>query len=220
MYFPITVIDNFYDDPDTIVEMAHQFKFYNKAEMGSEDAYWPGKRTKPLGEINYSFFSFSCKRVLGSIYESIPRFNCQNVFQKISAPPKALNTGWIHCDIPSILSCIIYLTKGESHGTSFYKPKKPGPDNIEGHVQRYYDTPKGPNIKPQDYNKGLLKNNNQFIKTVEVEGVYNRAIIFDSSEWHGANAFGTAGERLIQVFFFGKIYASCFPLPAFSREQK
>ena len=68
-------------------------------------------------------------------------------FKKISAPPKVLNAGWIHCDIPAVLSCILYLTKGESHGTSFYKPKKPGSDNVEGHVQRYYNTAKGSNIK-------------------------------------------------------------------------
>jgi hypothetical protein len=220
MYFPITIVDNFYDDPDSIVEQAEQFKFYTKEEWGTAEDYWPGKRTKPLGELDYTLFNFSCKRILGLMYEKIPRFNCHNIFQKISAPPKVLNAGWIHCDIPAVLSCILYLTKGESHGTSFYKPKKPGSDNVDGHVQRYYNTAKGANIKPQDYNKGLLKNNNQFIKTVEVEGVYNRAVLFDSSEWHGANAFGTSGERLIQVFFFTKIDASWFPLPAFKREHK
>ena len=49
MYFPITIVDNFYEDPDSIVQQAEQFKFYTKEESGTAEDYWPGRRTKPLG---------------------------------------------------------------------------------------------------------------------------------------------------------------------------
>ena len=43
MTFPITIVDNFFEDPDAIVELANSHKFYNP-DVGN----WPGKRTKQL----------------------------------------------------------------------------------------------------------------------------------------------------------------------------
>ena len=41
--YPVTIVDNFFDDPDEIVEMAENLKWYPPS-LGN----WPGLRTKQL----------------------------------------------------------------------------------------------------------------------------------------------------------------------------
>jgi len=43
MTFPITIVDNFFDDPDAIVETANNLKYFNP-----QGGHWPGTRTKNL----------------------------------------------------------------------------------------------------------------------------------------------------------------------------
>ncbi|BCU98299.1 MAG: hypothetical protein CM15mV21_0680 [Eurybiavirus sp.] len=43
MTFPITIVDNFFDDPDAIVEVANNLKYFNP-----QGGHWPGTRTKNL----------------------------------------------------------------------------------------------------------------------------------------------------------------------------
>ena len=45
MTYPITIIDNFFDDPDAIVELANSLDYY-----APETGNWPGVRTKRLHE--------------------------------------------------------------------------------------------------------------------------------------------------------------------------
>ena len=43
MTYPITIVDDFFDDPDEIVELAEALNWY-QPDTGN----WPGKRTKQL----------------------------------------------------------------------------------------------------------------------------------------------------------------------------
>ena len=40
MTYPITIVDNFFEDPDKVVELAENCKFYNP-----NTGNWPGTRT-------------------------------------------------------------------------------------------------------------------------------------------------------------------------------
>ena len=53
MYPTVTVIDNFFKDPDSIVEIANNLEFYPNS-----DGAWPGRRTKLLHEVEPEFFEF------------------------------------------------------------------------------------------------------------------------------------------------------------------
>jgi hypothetical protein len=47
---PVTVLDNFFDDPNSIRSWALAQEFISDP-LGN----WPGKRTKPLGHLNPEF---------------------------------------------------------------------------------------------------------------------------------------------------------------------
>ena len=63
MTYPITIVDDFFEDPDAIVEMANELKYYTP-----NTGNWPGTRTKNLHideprlhmyftqKLNYIFF--------------------------------------------------------------------------------------------------------------------------------------------------------------------
>ena len=41
MTFPVTIVDNFFEEPDLIVEEANKLKYFNP-----QTGNWPGTRTK------------------------------------------------------------------------------------------------------------------------------------------------------------------------------
>ena len=53
MTYPITIVDNFFEDPDKVVELADNCKFYNP-----NTGNWPGTRTKQLDVEDHRFFSY------------------------------------------------------------------------------------------------------------------------------------------------------------------
>jgi len=48
---PVTVLDNFLDDPDKIRAWALQQEYFT-----SKDGQWPGVRSKPIHELDAPFF--------------------------------------------------------------------------------------------------------------------------------------------------------------------
>ncbi len=60
--FPITSINNFFNDPDEVVRFAKSLK-YRKPKEG----IYPGVRTKNLHDIDYAFFNKTIRSIL-SIY--------------------------------------------------------------------------------------------------------------------------------------------------------
>ena len=52
MTYPITIVDNFFEDPDGIVEQAMELRFYTP-----NSGNWPGTRTKSLHVEQPRFFS-------------------------------------------------------------------------------------------------------------------------------------------------------------------
>ena len=51
MTYPVTIVDNFFDDPDAVVEMAEGMQYYNP-----NTGNWPGTRTKQIYVENSRFF--------------------------------------------------------------------------------------------------------------------------------------------------------------------
>ena len=66
--FPVTVIDNFFPDPDKVVEMVPTKKFYK-----TDGGQWTGERTKELSHLNQDFFLSTALKILGTFYESSVR---------------------------------------------------------------------------------------------------------------------------------------------------
>ena len=152
--YPTYIVDNFFSDPDEVVNLANSLDFsYNIKEF-------PGIRTQPQHETNPHFFSWSCLKMLKVIYpnEDNITFNAAAYFHKISKD-MIESGGWIHRDDTYKLTGLVFLNKKNTQGTSFFKPKtlyNPPVNIVE--KQDYY-------MNPEKY-KGTL-----WIQTEKDKGV-------------------------------------------------
>lgn len=206
--FPITIIDNFYSNPDEVREIALQQE-YSLSENGA----WPGERSiKNLDAINPDLFQFFSKSILSIFYPPEYRigFDIVTCFQKITPRhnekyhPK--NMGWIHND-GCLFGGLIYLTKNpeKDTGTSIYTENNTYFQyRMEDSMFMRDDYLGRLDIADDEYSKvheNTLKNYNE---TIKVENVYNRCVLFGGNNHHAAQSFGTK-ERLTQVFFCYRI---------------
>jgi hypothetical protein len=212
MYFPITIIDNFYDNFNEIKKYALDLEYFKKVQFSM-----PGTQTKLLHEINPLLFNKATSKLLSIFYDRITmntvRFECRTRFEKIYPYGKNYNKqGWIHADEDNKLSAILYLNGEYEEGTSFYVNKNLGsPDfSLMKHKHVLYKE-NNPNV--DEYNDFLLEHNNQFQEILRVPLIENRLVVFDSSIFHKSDGLGNEkNPRLIQLFFFGQIYSEYFPI--------
>jgi hypothetical protein len=199
-------VDNFFENPNLIREWALKQEF-KKDEQGQ----WPGERTKFLHEINRNIFDNITQKILKVITddENVKFDNCKMTFQKIkqfsNKENSFLNTGWIHQDDGEDLAGLIYLTPGANidAGTSLFSVKEKYKFDFSAtHLQ----TEKVNFYKNNDltnYKESIEKNKSYFDEIVTFKNIYNRCIIYDSSQYHRANNFFVKDDdRLTLVFFF------------------
>jgi len=212
MYFPITIIDNFYDNFNEIKNYVNGLEFYKK-----ETFTMPGVETKLLNEINPSLFNKCTKKLLSIFYDRRTmryiQFECRTKFEKIYPYGKNYNKqGWIHADDDNKLSAILYLNGEYEEGTSFYVNKNLGSPDFSL-IKYKHELYKENNPNIDEYNDCLLKHNSQFQEILKVPLIENRLIVFDSSIFHKSDGLGNENNtRLIQTFFFGQIYSEHFPI--------
>jgi len=79
MTYPVTIVDDFFDDPDEIVKLAEELKWY-PPETGN----WPGLRTKQLHLENERLFNYIGEKIQHLFHDTIPDYwELQAHFQKI-----------------------------------------------------------------------------------------------------------------------------------------
>jgi len=199
-YLPTMVIDNFYDEPDLWRDFALSQEFF-KGERGS----WPGLRTKLLHEIDKDIFHVVMRKLLIILNQyGFSRFDeLQTAFQYID---ETYGRGWVHDDDPKLnIAGVIYLNKEApiGSGTVIYKDQ----DDFNG--DQYSDMFMNDVLLSNPAERETFAKYRQeqvahFSKSIEMESVYNRCIIFDPRNWHSAeNFFGSTpnDSRLTQVFF-------------------
>jgi hypothetical protein len=202
-YIPTIVIDNFYEEPDLWREYALSQEFY-KGDRGS----WPGLRTKLLHELDQDIFRVTLRKLLMvmSQYGYSEFLELQTGFQMIDS---TYGRGWVHDDDPKLnIAGVIYLNKEAplDSGTTIYKDQNDF--NGDKYTEMFMDDVLI--ASPEDrakYEKYREEQVAHFQKTITVESVYNRLIIFDTRNWHSAEKFfgnSVESSRLTQVVF-GKI---------------
>tara|TARA_R110000823_G_scaffold287150_1_gene405449 strand:- start:3723 stop:4403 length:681 start_codon:yes stop_codon:yes gene_type:complete len=220
MLYPTLIIDNFFDNPDEIRNLG-----LNLDKCVNQDSY-PGKRTSPLHELNNGFFNWSTNKIFTAMHSSVTvgdknnSFNSYQTFQSISPNPKE-GKGWIHIDTDFDATAIVYLSKHKNCGTCLYKRK----EGIFSHATSTHDENStirkeyyGGNKKfDERYFKARDENNKIFEKTITIDSVYNRLLIFDSLQFHGVENFFDPlikEDRLTLITFFKNIQGvSSFPIP-------
>ena len=192
--FPTTIVDNFFENPDEIRKFGLDQKYSTDV-----DNAWPGKRTKEIGEINPILFKGTVKKISNLFYmpDDIVTVSCYSTFQIVN---KNYYHGWIHRDDPGIFTAIVYLTPGSNQGTSLFQKKNVFTDALYWNKDKIEAYREG-----SDNINSLQKNNSLFEETVNIKGLYNRLVIFDSLMYHGAHSFfGDTDDtsRLTMILFF------------------
>jgi len=209
---PVTILDNFFDDPDKIREWALQQEYFP-----AKDGNWPGLRSKLINELNAPFFRLVCRKFFSQFYDlqNMEELSWE-VTMRFQMIPKGYDSGWIHSDEKAgQITGIIYLSPNANlnGGTSIYRNKsnivQPMIDNRKFKEDSYLNK-----ITMQEAKKYKEEHNAQFEETIRVSNVYNRSICFDSQLIHGAQDFFGEGEdsRLTLVFFVKKLFVNNTPV--------
>ena len=197
--YPIIVQDDFFEDPDSVVELANSVDYFDN------DGRWPGKRSDHLMNINESFHAYFVNKVFSAFGLAPSGCEMSATFQKINPFSEnkwdAKNRGWIHVDSKdTIFGGIVYLNKNadKDTGTSIYKAKKGCfPLHTPSIKKELY---KGEDVNDDDYTQQYNEYTDQFEETVKVDNIYNRFLSFPSNALHGVRTCGTE-ERLTIPFF-------------------
>lgn len=208
---PITILDNFFDDPDKIRNWALSLE-YSKDPEGK----WPGVRTKSLHEINTNFFDTVCCKFFSLFFDlnqEKMNFSLNMRFQLVDSK---YGSGWVHTDhLESQITGLIYLSPNiDSHsGTSIYQEKK----NLLVQNHSYNKIKEDfylNRISHEEAEKYRKEHNSQYEESVKVSNIYNRLIAFDSHLHHAAqDFFGTEKDsRLTLVFFVNELYVNNTPV--------
>ena len=218
-FFPI-VVDNFFDDPEALVEYG---KSLPKEVVGNQ----PGLRTKHFWELNVQLHNAILRKILSCYYDldytniawklsnmsfhEIPRFSENKDNLK--------NKGWIHQDNgfysdanEDDLAGLIYLTPDidPDSGTSLWSLK---PDaKIIINAEEEGSAPG----QGEEYVKQYLKQRENLVEKFRFQNFFNRMIMYDTNEFHGANSYWNddgKDPRLTLLFFIGGIRSSSnYPL--------
>lgn len=212
--YPVTVINDFYDNPDEIRRYALSQKYTYCHEMEDVGYVFPGCRTKELRELSRSLYDKVCKRLVSVFHiaeHDVMRLEISSSFQIVQAE---YGSGLIHQDQNTVFAGVLYLTPDAplDAGTSLFRK------NASYNEELYWKT-----IKENDehfQNKAPIdfSYHSMFDEVVRVNNVYNTLILFEGDIHHCANQFfgdKNNNARLAQVFFITKIDAnkqSSFPL--------
>lgn len=212
--YPVTILDNFFSEPDKIVEVALEQEY-----LMTSNGAWPGSRTRCLSEICENLHRHVARKIHSLFYENLPKFWGINMyFQRIKPfshnQYDLKNVGWIHYDNANHFGGLIYLNKNSEKdtGTSIFYPKFGYCHYSEewGMIkEKFY---RNEEVSDREYYTSINSVNNQFEESIKVKNRYNRMILFPGNTFHGAQTFGAKEERLTLVFFSNGIFGSVPPL--------
>ena len=217
---PVTILDNFFDNPDTIRDWALSLEYKPDPE-----GRWPGVRTTDLKNIHYPFYNYVYRKIFKLFFSNyVTDYTCDLSFQLVEDYE---DTGWIHQD-SSLFTVIIYLFKENNIncGTSLYNlsPNKIHPFNHSNDIELYE---KRLNIsKNLKYSPDIIKNKKEyesstFEKILDIKDRYNRLICFPSEQFHAANYLtnGTSNSRLTIIGFVDSISLNNETYPVIRSKQ-
>lgn len=213
--YPVTVLENFYENPDQIRTFALNQKYKSCAQLKDIDYVFPGTRTKDLSIINKPLFEKVSNKIISLFHNSEHDYMRWKITTSFQSVTEEFESGVIHQDQNTVFAAVLYLTPNAplDTGTSLFVPNK--------------------NFDEQKYNNLLVENDKRFHQgdivmdtgyhkmfdeVVRVNNVYNTLILYEGRHFHAANKFfgqTLKDSRLAQVFFVSNIDAqkySSFPV--------
>jgi len=211
MKFFNVCVDNFFKNPDKILNFADNLNYYY-----DKKGRWPGVRSVGLHEIDQDLNNLIVSKIFRAYYSNNNSLSWNNslvVFHKTkSYKDKILNEGWIHVDSPNQVSGLVYLTKNANleGGTNIYQLKnkfKNLHNDDEIKKQKHFFYANSPEYDYDKYKEELRNHNDKFDLITKFNNVYNRMVMWSSNEYHAANSFEkfNENERLTMLFFINGI---------------
>lgn len=205
--YPVTVISDFYTNPDEIRKYALAQQYTYCHEMKDIGYVFPGRRTKELRELSQSLYEKVCVKLINVFHipeHDVMRWQIDTSFQIVEG---RYGHGLIHQDANTVFAGVLYLTPNApiNAGTSLFKKNKNYDDELYWKLIKENDERFKRN-ESIDFSYHAM-----FDEVVRVNNVYNSLILFEGDIHHCANDF--FGEekhnaRLAQVFFIKKIDAN------------
>ena len=201
IHFPLTVIDNVFEYPEQVLELAKNAEYLDKLPNN-----YPGVVSKKnLQELDPAIAVYVMQSIFAPFYD--PRdhqFTCnaQQDFQKITPyknTDSLYNKGRIHSDNyeGQLATAIIYLNDCEHGGTTFWEKKKN--DSLTGATpdQEYITLNKKYNkdgVVSDKLEEKIIEHRNKFREIMRVEAKANRMVILPAEIWHSQTSFGYTNE--------------------------
>jgi hypothetical protein len=213
--YPVTIISDFYENPDAIRQFALAQKYKFRHEEVGLDYVYPGCRTQDLHVLDPSLQAMVLKKLVSVFHiqeHDLMRWAISSSFQSVT---EIYKEGVIHTDTNTIFAGVLYLTPNApvDAGTSLYRK------NASFNESKYKQAC---DQNAENFKTGEIVMDtgfhSMFDEVVRVNNVYNTLILFEGDMYHAANKFfgtGLDDSRLAQVFFVNKIdanKANSFPL--------
>ena len=206
--YPLTIIDDFFVDPDYIRNLALSVDYPHS------DQRWPGRRSEQIYKIDRMLFDYVGNKILSIFGDKPEAWDMAMNFQKIvpfsDDKWDVTNRGWVHVDSRVQFGGVIYLNKNPDidTGTSVYRTKK-GYNQYDSDIKERLYT--GQDVDRDEYIKEYNRYHDEFIETIKIDNVYNRLVLFGGDTYHGVRTIGTE-ERLTIAFFCNNAYKYINPL--------
>ena len=206
MSYPLIIKDNFFSDPDAIVNII------NHVDYSLSSNNYPGVRTKSLDEINPKLYEHIFQKIFLLLHDQLPlRFesNLKVGFHKIKPFVEGdkwdkKNRGWVLKD-GCLFGGVIYLDKNpdKDAGTSIYKSK----DGFDVQTQENIDAKElfysGQLIDDGHYYNAYDRVRNQYEETLKIPNVYNRLVLIPNDQPHAMTTIGDKERNTLVFFCFG-----------------
>ena len=211
---PISVVDNFLENPDIVRDFALKLPYENS------QGHFPGKRSTRIDLADKEFEKILSQKMFSLFFDLFKEnlsWNIEGSFQLIS---ENYEKGWVHNDASPDgwnIAGVIYLNHNPApdSGTSFYKCKENvNLDRIDlaeynKIKHRFYS---GEDVDLVEYRAKRDYLNSLFNRTMMVQNVFNRLLIYSTDELHSAdNFFGKSNDDSRLTFMFhAKIISRSF----------
>lgn len=213
--YPVTILENFYENPDAVRTFALSQKFQSRHQLKNAKYVFPGSRSKDLSTINKPLFENVSKKIISLFHNAEHDYMRWTIATSFQSVTEEYGCGVIHTDHNTVFAAVLYLTPDAplDSGTSLFKPNKSFDQEkydwyLKENDKRFIE---GQHEMDTSYHK-------MFDEVVRINNVYNTLILYEGRHYHAANKFfgkTLKDSRLAQVFFVSNIDAqkySSFPV--------
>tara|TARA_E500000331_G_C17053027_1_gene624835 strand:+ start:77 stop:763 length:687 start_codon:yes stop_codon:yes gene_type:complete len=215
MPYPLVIKDNFFPDPDSILESCNQL------DCNRSHVNFPGLRTNYLSDTNKKLFLFIANRIFALIHDKTPdAYNMDMRFQKIKPFVEddkwdKKNRGWVHKDC-CLFGGVIYLDKNpdKDAGTSIYESKYGYDVQTDESLFHKEHLHSGKLMDDGQYYEAYDMIADQYEETLRIPNLYNRLVLIPGDQPHAMTTTGDKERHTIAFFCYDTMGVS---LPEYKR---